>query len=189
MADFCRDTIAWMRANQIGNVAGGKLKRTANGTTIEVSPVPKVTRGTAATGCIFGQIVPVPDTDPQEYAIRGGVIYCGDKNFNVENYVINIAPDRERMVQIKITGIKPNMDDDEEVILPGIETAAGTPAWEEKSGTVYDDNTNPTIAATGTVIIPIGKLVIDDEVASLTNVGCGNVRVSQCAGILTVDRL
>jgi hypothetical protein len=38
MGDFCRDVINWMRANEIHNVAGGLIKKSPNGVTIEVQP-------------------------------------------------------------------------------------------------------------------------------------------------------
>jgi len=144
--------------------------------------------GGGASACYFGEIITVPDSDPEKKAIRGGVIYCGDKNFHVDAQELTLTSDIERMVQIKITGVTANTDDDGELILPGVETATGTPEWENKTGTAYDDNTNPTATTPGTVIIPIGKLVIADGAATLDATGCGNIRVSQCAGTLTVDR-
>jgi len=186
MADFCRDSIAWMRANQIGNVAGGKLKRTANGTTIEVSPVPKIARGPQASGCIFGEIVPVPDSDPPEVAIRGGIIHCGDQNWNIDDNPINTETDLDTLIWIAVS-CTVNTDDDGELLLPGIDTGTEPTAW--SSGASYPANTPPTVAVpTATVILPIGRLIVEDGSASLIPSGCGNFTVTHCAGTVGYSR-
>jgi hypothetical protein len=186
LGDFCRDTIAWMRANQIGNVAGGKLKRTANGTTIEVSPVPKIARGASAEICIFGELIPVPDSDPPEQAMRGGIIHCGPNNWFIADEAVDTSTDYDLLVWISVSCVV-NTDDDGELLLPGI--ASGTEPVTWSSGASYPANTPPTVASpSATVILPIGRLVVADGVASFTPSGCGNFTVTHCAGEIGYSR-
>jgi hypothetical protein len=147
--------------------------------------------GSSASTCPFGEIIDV-DEGGFTKAIRGGAMLCGDKNFNLANRGINLAVDSSTLVKITLTGIEFATDDDEEIFLPGVVTASGTPSW----GTVtytgsesYTSNTNPsTPAGTGTIVIPIGVLKVVSGVATFTPTGCGTIRVSQCAGILSHDR-
>jgi hypothetical protein len=145
--------------------------------------------GQAAGVCSFGELY-VDDGDTK---IRGGWIACGDKNFRVAGNTINLTTSGDWLIQIELDGIDPVTDDDDEIFLPGVITASGTPSWEAKANTEgstdYDDNTNPASpTGTGTAIVPIGRLVVEDGVATLSAVACGNVTISQCAGILSVTR-
>jgi hypothetical protein len=142
--------------------------------------------------CPFGEIIDVDDETSFSKGIRGGVIFCGDKNFNVKYEGINTAPETnwETLIQIKIAGVEPVTDDDGEIYLPGISTAGSIPVWESRSvETGYDDNTNPpSPSATGTIIIPLGKLTVTAGVPSFEPTGCGNITIGQCAGILNFTR-
>ena len=52
-------------------------------------------------------------------------------------------------------------------------------------GTNYDDNTEPDVSdGLGTIYVPLGKLTIDDGVASFSALTCGDITLTQCAGIL-----
>jgi hypothetical protein len=145
--------------------------------------------GTAA--CSFGSIITVDDGTYTK-AISGGAFLCGDKNFNVPYRGINLGASGSWLVQITLTGIDPSTDDDNQVFLSGVITASGTPSW----GTVaytgsenYTPNTNPaTPTSTGTIVIPIGLLVVASGAATLTSVGCGTIEATQCGGILTHTR-
>lgn len=144
-----------------------------------------------ATGCSFGSIITVDD-GTYTRAISGGAFLCGDKNFNVAYRGINLGTSGSWLVQITLTGIDPSTDDDNQVFLSGVITASGTPAW----GTVaytgsenFTANTNPaTPSSTGTIVIPIGLLVVASGAAILTSVGCGTIEATQCGGILTHTR-
>jgi hypothetical protein len=118
---------------------------------------------------------------------------CGDKNFNVANQDLDLESDGEWLVQISLSGVTAATDDDDEIFLPGVTTATGTPTWANVAFTgteSYGDTTNPTSpsAPTGTLIAGIGWLKIADGAATFTPTGCGTIRVSQCAGILSHSR-
>lgn len=143
---------------------------------------------TVNTQCAFGEAFAVDG----EWFLRGGVVYCGDKNFVVPAQPVNATLDGEYLVSIKLAGIKANTDDDEEIILPGVKTSTGTPAWHNKvysEGTNYDSNTNFTgPTSSGSIVVPIGRMVIEDDVVVLAFASCGNITVTQCAGILSHSR-
>jgi hypothetical protein len=130
--------------------------------------------------------------------IRGGIVYCGDKNFNVEPKGIDLETDGVWLVSLQLA-CESNRSDDNEIFLPGIATSSETdPAtfWDLKAwsagppATQYDDNTNPeVIDGIGTVVIPLGKLTVADGAATFENTDCGHIRVGQCAGILSHERL
>jgi len=145
------------------------------------------------TLCPFGEITSM-STGGFTLGIRGGVVYCGDKNFDVPAQGVNLAASGVWLVYLEID-CESNRDDDGEIFLPGIKTSAETTPstfWDKKTwttGTSYDDNTNPDVAdGLGTIIIPIGKLTVADGSASFEPVACGNVTIDQCAGILSHTR-
>lgn len=139
--------------------------------------------------CTFGQIVRI---DGSAQGIRGGLITCGDKNFNVPDYEINVGADGEKVIYITIP-CEANMDDDSELILPGIKTssAASLTGADWTVGSSYPANTNPTVASSGigTFIFPIGSITITSGVASnFVPTGCGTCTISQCSGTLSHTR-
>jgi hypothetical protein len=145
--------------------------------------------------CPFGEILP-NDNPINNRAILGGLITCGDQNFNVENYPFPVAADGsadgEWLVEISISDITFNTDDDDSLILPGIETTTGTPTWNKIAYTGsenYTSNTNPTTpTGTGTVVLPVGVLTVNGIKSTLANTGCGAFHVDQCAGVLSHSR-
>jgi len=151
---------------------------------------------TQIRSCSFGEIV-INDDATNNRAILGGSIACGDQNFNVANYPFPTnsdgSEDGEWLIEISIGGITFNTDDDDSLVLPGIETATGTPTWNKIAYTGsqnYTSNTNPTTpTGTGTVILPVGVLTVNQANATLANTGCGAFYVDQCAGVLSYSRL
>ena len=146
--------------------------------------------------CSFGHAV--LNNDPvNNRAILGGAITCGDQNFNVANYPFPVksdgSADGQWLIEISISGITFNTDDDDSLILPGIETATGTPTWNKIAYTGsenYTSNTNPTTpTGTGTVVLPIGLLTVSGSSAQLANTGCGAFLVDQCAGVFSYSRV
>jgi len=144
---------------------------------------------TGSNGCPFGEIIDTPDSDPPTKSIRGGLMVCGDKNFNVPDYVIG-AGDAIGLIEISLSGIDPATDDDDEIFLSGVITASGTPTWAGVTTEAgYTDTTNPTDpTGTGTIIVGIGALTVADGVVTFYPTGCGTIRVGQCAGILSYSR-
>jgi len=142
-----------------------------------------------AAPCPFGEIISVTTG---EQGISGGVVLCGDKNFNVGFYKVNENIDGDWLVSLKISGIKFNTDDDEEVFLVGINTATGTPEWDKKSingSTQYPDNVNPASPSGSAILyVPLGILKVENKAITFVKTGCGNIVISQCAGSMTFSR-
>lgn len=167
---------------------GIRISRTPGGTTLSV-----IKRRTATVSlCPFGEIISV-ELEGFTQGIRGGIVYCGDKNFNVDPKGLNLSAEGVWLVFLRIN-CESNRDDAEEIFLPGIKTSTDDAttffdkvAWTD--GTDYPDNTNPDVSdGLGTVIIPLGKLTIGNGSADFEKVGCGNVTINQCAGILSFSR-
>ena len=145
-------------------------------------------------GCPFGELV----TTGESKSINGGVIFCGDRNFNVDPYDVDLTTAGKWLVEVSVSGISANTDDDHELILPGIKTASGSPAWVRNAwspGASYSNNVNWTSpTSTATLVVPIGVLAVTiaegETVGTVTfdPVSCGNVYAGQCAGILASER-
>jgi len=143
--------------------------------------------------CQFGQIYTYESGSETVTGIRGGLLQCGENNFNVDPQELSLGTDGEWLVQIKLNGISLATDDDDEIFLPGGPTGStGTPDWDNKAwteGTEYDETSNPaTPTATGELVVPIGKLTIDGGVATLDALGCGRIVVTACGGIMNHTR-
>lgn len=140
--------------------------------------------------CSFGRAF--KNTESGDWYLQGGNLICGDKNFFVEDKLVNASNDGEYLVFLRLNKIKANTDDDEEVILPGVSTTSGTPEWGStpySEGVNYPDNTNFTEPTSeGTLIVPLGVMTIEDNVVSFGSGVCGNVTVGQCAGVLLFTR-
>ena len=191
-----RAIIIYMRAVRIIGIAGGLVQESANGTTLFPSTVPGASTptGGGSSTCFFGEIISVEDDPDFDKGIRGGIVYCGDKNFNVPFYGIELDSDSDKLIYLEID-CESNQDDDNEMILPGIKTSSETSAdsfWDDltwSEGADYPDNDNPDAGdGLGTIIIPIGRLTVKDGSAKLDAAGCGHVKIEQCGGILTHTR-
>jgi hypothetical protein len=142
---------------------------------------------TDSAPCPFGEIT----RSEGETYIRGGPLLCGDKNFNVGDYELDLETDGTWLVSIKLD-CECNRDDDGEIILGGIKTSDDTPAWHKKAwtdGTSYDDNTSPDVSdGIGSIVIPIGKLAVESGSASFEPVACGFITIGQCDGTFSHTR-
>jgi hypothetical protein len=191
-----KDTIVqlmrWCRATRITGIAGGRVQEGPNGTILIPGKLP--VRAIAGGGggpsgpCRFGEII----VDGEDTAIRGGIIHCGDQNFEVPNQVLNLESAGEWLVWIELN-VEANRDDDNEIFLPGIKTGTAPGStwdkvtWSESAS--YPANDLPAVGTgTGDIILPIGRLKIEDGAATLIPAGCGNFRISQCAGIFGYSR-
>ena len=156
--------------------------------TFTVNATKSTTSSPGSSICQFGTIT----ESGEDTVILGGLMICGDQNFNVADKVLALGTDGAWLVEISLASIEPAVDDDEEIFLPGVITSTGTPAWALNAFTGTEDytsNTDPADAtSTGTIIIPIGILRIVSGVATLAPTGCGTIRVTQCAGILDHTR-
>lgn len=148
--------------------------------------------GPATSGCPFGQILKwvegEGDNAVKHAAIRGGVVYAGDKVWNVPDKDLNLDADGEYKVWLSV-GVTANTDDDNEVLLPGLETSE-EPAWNQGdfSGNYPDVGIPDADDPSGLAIIALGKLTIDSGDASFDPDECGSIIVDHCPGSLSITR-
>lgn len=148
--------------------------------------------GGGGGSCAFGEIIPIPDSDPPVTGIRGGVVFCGDQTWNLDPQPLNLEVVGSWLVSLEVE-VEVNRDDDGEIILPGLKTGTRPDGdWEKTvwtEGTDYPPNDAPEAATgTGTIHVPLGKLTIVGGAATFERVGCGNITLGQCAGTLTHSR-
>lgn len=138
-----------------------------------------------ATTCPFGSIVSVPDTSPVQKVILGGPVICGDDNYTVADYPIDLYSEVDTLLWLEVT-FDVATDEDAQIFLPGIAASTGISGW--LSGSSYPDNETPTDPAdpAGKIILPIGNLVVTIPEgatrgnAAFYNTGCGPFRVNFC---------
>ena len=145
--------------------------------------------GESGAPCPFGEIITWRDGETAKTGIRGGIVHCGDQNWNMDNHEVNLATSGDWLVYLSVD-CTVNLDDDGEILLPGVETGTKPSSWGTSAGGGdYPDNSNPTPpGGSGTVILPIGRLIVADGRATLTPAGCGNFTVTHCAGTLGYSR-
>jgi len=189
MADFVKKGQA-MRADwantitsDIRSLQGFKPRRRVLGT-----------GGGAGSGDIkpFGEVFTQTVDDETAKYIRGGLILCGESNITVPPQEISNTADSDKLVYISITCIS-NRDDDNQIFLPGLESgtepSGNWPTVTYSESAQYPDNTNPGLeSGSGTIILPIGRLRIQDGVIKLFPIGSGNFVIGQCAGTLSFTR-
>ena len=142
--------------------------------------------GNAVSECPFGQITTWVEGETSKTGIKGGVVYAGDKVWNVPNKELNLEATGSFLVWLEI-GVTANIEDD--VLLPGLETST-EPEWKQvgSSGGNYPDQDIPEAPeGTGKAIVAIGLLTIKDGSAKLAPAGCGTIRVTHCPGNLTAE--
>lgn len=168
-----RLTAGWM------NAVVGSIKRRNNSTGRKLQFA-----GGTSEECPFGEIFFDDKSNPPQQKVRGGIVYCGDKNLTVPGHPVNVDSAREVRLFLKIP-FTVNIDDDKQFLLPGVDTTDWTPAFVEQAGdSDFPSNTNPEVpAATAEIIIPIGFLTVKDKIANFSSTGpCGNKRVNHCGG-------
>lgn len=202
--DFFRELLDYLRASRIVGIAGGLVRETPNGTVLVPKSQSSALGGITASTCPFGEIITYTEGEGEEAVekkgIRGGLVYVGDKNFNTPAKELDLETSGDWLIYLEVE-CEANRDDDNEIILPGIKTSAATDpsefwksiTWSAASGeteeTQYPDNDEPEVSdGLGKIMIPIGKLTIDGGNPTLVRVGCGNVTITQCGGILSHTR-
>ncbi len=145
----------------------------------------------APPACALGQIYN-PNDGFSSKAVRGGAVAIGDKNLNIPYYDLDGVGNGQWLLEVSISGVSFNTDDDDSLMLPGIETATGSPTWNAivyTGAQDYTDTTNPTTpTGTGTAILPIGLLTVTSGQAYFSPTGCGSFLVTQCGGVMTYAR-
>lgn len=171
----------WM--NGIVNAVNDRIVPRINKTSVSSS-------GTTSPDCPFGQV--------KSGRVLGGVVHCGDKNYEVASYPLSSLPVGDsKYVWITVSDVTPNRDDDGELLLPGVETCGMTSitdsAW--NTGASIPDNTNPTVTVDGTIQLPIGVYNKTEDTPTSSGstqftvfYGCGNFMITHCAGTLAYYR-
>jgi hypothetical protein len=131
--------------------------------------------------CEFGSIISING----DSAIIGGVVYAGDKVWNVAPQPI-FGSSGSFLVWLEI-GVTVNSEDG--FAFPGLKTSTA-PIW--RNGGLsggYPDMNQPTGASpTGTAIVAIGSFTIDNGTISFTPTSCGDVKINYCPTNLSVER-
>ena len=157
-----------------------------------VNKYPSVIDTGGSGPCPFGELTTV-SLSSNDLAVRGGVIYAGDKNYNVEPYKINLTSNGSFLIYITLQ-VEVNRDDDNEIILPNIKTCSKTSItssdWSQSTSTSYPNNTPPVLTSgLGTIIIPIASCKItDNQIETISFTKCGNITINQCGGTLSHSR-
>lgn len=143
-------------------------------------------------GCPFGQIIKwIGESSETITGIRGGIILCGDQNWNIDNQAIDLTTNGAWLISISVS-CTANTDDDSTLLLPGIQTGTRPTSWSLTAwseGTDYPSNTAPALpSGDGVIILPLGKLTITDGAADFEPTGCGNFTINHCVGTLSFSR-
>ena len=163
--------------------AGLELVSTSGGFIYRVRTV--AAGGSSVQGDPFAEIITYKDGEVSKTGIRGGVVYAGDKVWNVDHRELNLEASGTFLVWLEI-GVTANVEDD--VLLPGLETSS-TPVWQQAEDDYPDQAIPEAPSGSGTAIVAIGTLQIEDGKAKLTPAGRGSIRIDHCPGTLSHTRL
>lgn len=134
----------------------------------------------------FAEIIRWKENDVAKIGIRGGVIQAGDKVWHVPNKSINLEQTGKSLVWIELE-VQACMADG--VILPGLVTS-WEPSYHYTSASGnYPEQKIPTADEPKVdVIVPIGLLTIENQVATLTPDYYGSVLIAHCPGTIFQHR-
>lgn len=145
------------------------------------------------SGFSFCKLVSIShDPSPSTKGIAGGLITCGDKNFNAPDFDLDGLATGTHLVYIELP-CEVNRDDDNEILLPQVKTSSKTSLtstdWKTTTAASYPDTTNPDVSdGLGTAIIPIGKIVKSSTgTYTFSPVACGARYVNHCAGSIYIN--
>ena len=164
---------------------GVELVSSSGGFTYRVRKT--VASGSSSDECPFGEILTYKDGDTTKSGIRGGVVYAGEKVWNVDPKALTLTVTGTFKIFLEV-GVTANVEDG--VLLPGIKTSTA-PEWKQVAGDGnYPNQTIPTApTGIGKAIIAAGILTIEDGSATFAKAGCGSIRIDHCPGTLTHTRL
>ena len=185
MLPFARRLLEYVIATRPIPGPGLTARQSSSGVTFATVRGPSGPASRQTLPLPFAEIITYVESDELTRGIRGGLISAGDKNWHVPHQAINLAVDGEWYVSIPVA-ITANRDDDDEILLPSIDTSAQPPtAWTltAATGAGYPDHTSPSVpGGAGTIVCPVGILTVADGVASLEPTGVGGFYLDQIAG-------
>jgi len=189
--NFANAVIHWMRSNQLVSVTGGRLKRTPNGIILDITPPPPGLVVNEPGPCMFGETFIIEGETTFVQFITGGAIICGTNTWQMDDYEVDTATDGRWLVSFEVDAVV-NRDDDESVLLPGVESGTKPLDWTLTAYTGTEDypaGTAPVIpTGVGAITLPVGLLTITDGFIELTPTGCGPFRIEHCGGTLSYAR-
>jgi hypothetical protein len=196
VSETVKDIINYLRATRVTSFVGGQVKETPGGTSLVISAARTMQDAAKEELCAFGSIETWIDNNSggtPKATITGGIIYCGQTNLTVEREEIDLSTDWSELYYLSVDCTS-YTDDDGEILLPGIDSCdsdAGSVfmSMEYVGGAQYPDNSNPTASnPSGTIIIPIGKVTVENGKAKIEDARCGDIRIQQCSGNLYHSR-
>ena len=193
MLTWCMHLWRFVRASRVIPGPGMAMKETPSGTILSVKVSKCGASAPPAEIRPFGQIITWDDNGTTKTGIRGGVIVCGDQTWNMDHQVVNPQASGTWLVSIAVTA-EVNRDDDNELLLPGVKTGTKPSGdWTKtvwSSGANYPDGTAPTVSSGEvTILLPIRKLIIQDESVRLEATGSGGFTLGHCSGSITFTRV
>ncbi len=186
----------WTYLKRSKLVVGPGLKLREEGNSGMLLELETSSGSSSSSSCSFGKIKTWSESGATKKGVTGGNILCGDKNYFVDDLEIPFnadgSGDGQWLVEILLSGITANLDDDEELILGGIKTSTGTPSWNlipYTGSENYTSNTNfTTPASEATLAVPIGRVTVEGDLVTIESSGCGWIFASQCNGVLSYSR-
>ena len=166
--------------------SGMELVSTSGGFTFRVR-LSGAAGGSSIQGDPFAEIITYKDGETTKTGIRGGVVYAGDKVWNVDHRALNLEAAGTFKVSLEV-GVTANVED--AVLLPGLKTSAA-PEWKQVTGDGnYANQTIPEApSGSGKAVVAIGILKIEDGTATLTPAGRGAISINHCPGNLGHTRV
>lgn len=153
-----------------------------------------------STPCPFGKIARWTVSGTAKVGIKGGLIACGPNNWRIEDYEINPTVAGSWLVSIQVDVVV-NRDNDNEILIPGIESGTEPTAWTltpytgsenypDSTPPMLPDGTGKAVLAVGilTVTIPDGSPPGTAGTATLQPTGCGGFYITHCGGDLSYHR-
>jgi hypothetical protein len=180
-AQVFNDLLDYARGLRLRPGPGYRLKETAGGTVLVIQPGDPGggVVGSAAVIEDFGGLVRLASGNQ---AIKGGAIYCGDTTFTIPEYDLGATPANGTVYAYVSLAATANIDDDGELLLPGVETSTSTSPVMQVAAS-YPSGVNPTPASpTGTVIVAIGQVVTADNVPTFYPASVGFRKIDHYAG-------
>ena len=183
---WCLAVWEYLRARRI--VAGPGITTKESPSGVIISADIRAFVAAKSPPCPFGSIIIFDDDGDLKTGIAGGLIKCGNQNWNMDPFEVDLDTDGDWLVSIEVQ-CEVRMDDDSEILLGGVVTGTKPTEWTKTVGDDYPENSDPEIPdGEATVHLPIGRLIVAGGSASLDPTGCGPFVVTHCDGTISYTR-
>lgn len=154
----------------------------------------------AAAPCEFGQIAKWVNAG-NKTGIRGGTIIVGYDNYYMDNFEIDLTVAGDWLLSIEVDVVA-NRDDDDSLLLPGIESSSQPSlSWTKTAYTGTENYPSGTAVSlptgAGSIVLPIGRVIVTIPAGAAPGTegeiqfyptGCGAFIIDHCAGSLNLTR-